>query len=63
MQDGNSESKLTEASRPQISSAPTASDREAFGVTRLQSMGDGEEGECEGQAREKVGENIDGDKH
>ena len=36
---------------------------EAFGVTRLQTMEDVEEGECEGLATKKVGENMDRGRH
>ena len=46
-----------------MSSASTESDREAFEVTRLQTMGDVEEGECEGPTAEKVGENLDRGRH
>ena len=61
--DRNSESKLFGASKPQISSAPTNGGREEIGVTRVLTMGDIEEGECEGPAVERTGENMDRDRH
>ena len=57
--DGNTESKLTRASRPLISTSPTDGGRQENGETRVLTLEDIEEGECEGLALERIDENMD----
>ena len=59
LNDGNSGSKLTGASRPLISSAPTDGGKEGNEAMKVVVMGDTEEGECEGPTVERMGENMD----
>ena len=56
---GNSDSKLTGASRPLLSSVPTGEGKEGNGVSNMVVMDDTKEEECESPAAERTGENMD----
>ena len=57
--DGNTESKLTRASRPMLSVMPTDGGKQEDGELREMNLEGIEEGECEGPEMERVDENMD----